>query len=57
MAAKYILAALSVVFLSLAAIRFARAPAGTGLPPQAKTWLLVGVIFGGVSAWLFVQQS
>ena len=57
MAAKYILAALSVVFLSLAAIRFARAPAGTGLPPQAKTWLLVGVIFGGVSAWLLVQQS
>ena len=47
MAAKYILAALAVVFVALALAR-------GGLPrPQTRTWLLIGVIFGAVSAWLF----
>ncbi|HEY1305508.1 MAG TPA: hypothetical protein VGF24_18260 [Vicinamibacterales bacterium] len=53
MAAKYILAALSVVFLVLA---IARITGGGGTPhPQARIWLIVGVIFGLVSTWLFYQ--
>ena len=47
MAAKYILATLAVLFAVLALARggFAR--------PQARTWLMIAVIFGAVSAWLF----
>jgi hypothetical protein len=49
--AKYILAALAVVFLAAAGTR---ALLGGGLThPQTKTWLLVGTIFATVSAWLF----
>jgi hypothetical protein len=55
MAAKYILAALSIVFLALAAWR-ALQSAGRA-HPQTRTWLLVGAIFGAVSAWLFYQQG
>lgn len=56
MAAKYILAALSIVFLALAVTRLVRAPAGTGMHPQAKAWLLIGGIFAVVSVYLFLQQ-
>ncbi len=56
MAAKYILAVLAVVFLSLAVVRLVRAPARTTLHPQAKAWLLIGGIFAAVSAYLFLQQ-
>lgn len=53
MAAKYILTALAVAFLA-AAVR--RAGRDGGLShPQTKTWLLIGVIFGVVSAWLFYR--
>ncbi len=53
MAAKYILAALSVVFLVLGA---AGALAACGRRrPQHRTWLLVGAIFAAVSAWLFLR--
>jgi hypothetical protein len=49
MLAKYILAVLAVLFLAAAGTR----ALGGGLShPQTKTWLLVGVIFGAVSAWL-----
>jgi hypothetical protein len=52
-AAKYILAALAVVFLLAALVRLSR---GGGIAhPQTKTWLLIGVIFAAVSAWLFAQ--
>lgn len=54
MAAKYILAALSAVFLVLAASRIARG--GAASHPQTRTWLLIGVIFAAVSAWLFYRQ-
>ena len=54
MGAKHILAILSVVFLIAALVRLAR-DAGT-LHPQSKTWLLISVIFGAVSAWLFYRQ-
>lgn len=53
MATKYILAALSIVFLVLAVGRIARS--GQAAHPQSRTWLLIGVIFGAVSAWLFYQ--
>jgi hypothetical protein len=53
MAAKYILAALSVVFLLFAVTRMAQG--GGAAHPQARTWILVGVIFALVSAWLFYQ--
>jgi hypothetical protein len=54
MAAKYILGALSIVFLVLTVIRLARD--GGRLNPQSKTWLFIGVVFAVVSAWLFSQQ-
>jgi hypothetical protein len=47
MATKYILAALAVLFVVLALAR------GGLARPQARTWLLIAVIFGVVSAWLF----
>jgi len=54
MNAKYILAGLSIVFLVLAVSRMA---SGAGLAhPKTRTWLLVGVIFGAVSAWLFSRS-
>jgi hypothetical protein len=52
-ATKYILAALSIVFLVLAIARLARG--GGAAHPQTRTWLIIGVIFGAVSAWLFYQ--
>jgi len=51
MLAKYILASLAVMFLAAAAFRLA---ADRGWShPQVRTWLLIGVIFSVVSAWLF----
>ena len=54
MAAKYILAGLAVVFLAAALLRLSR---GGGIShPQIKTWLLIALIFGAVSAWLFSRS-
>lgn len=53
MLAKYILGALSIIFLSLAFIRIASG--GMKAHPQSRTWLLIGTIFGAVSAYLFLQ--
>jgi hypothetical protein len=51
MAAKYILAVVAVGFLAAALVRMSR---GGGIShPQTRTWLLIGVIFAAVSAWLF----
>ena len=47
MAAKYILAGLAVLFLSLGLIR------GGLSRPQSRTWLLVGLIFAVVAGWLW----
>ena len=55
MAAKYILAALSLVFLSMAASR--RTRDGAGAASQARTWMIVGVTFAVVSAWLFIRST
>ena len=51
MAAKYILAALALVFFIAASARLVRD--GGRLHPQSRTWLTIAAIFGGVSAWLF----
>ena len=48
MLAKYILAAMAVVFLIAAIVR---GPCS----PQGRTWLLIAVIFGIVSSWLFAR--
>ncbi|HET9386378.1 MAG TPA: hypothetical protein VFO67_14650 [Gemmatimonadales bacterium] len=53
MAAKYILAALSVLFIVLGLRRMSRGGGAAHL--QSRTWLLIGIIFGVVSAWLFTQ--
>jgi hypothetical protein len=53
-AAKYILAVLAVAFLAAAVMRLSR---GGGIThPQTKSWLLIGVIFATVSAWLFLGR-
>jgi hypothetical protein len=51
MLTKYILAGLAAVFFASATLRATR---GRGwVHPQVRTWLLLGAIFSGVSAWLF----
>ena len=51
MAAKFILAGLALAFLMAGAVRLV----GETTRAQGRTWLLIGVIFGVVSAWLFYQ--
>jgi len=53
MAAKYILGALSVVFLAAALRRLTRDRGK--LQPQSRAWLLIAAIFAAVSTWLFLQ--
>ena len=48
-AAKYIFAGLAVLFIVMGIVR------GGPSHPQSRTWLLIGVIFSAVSAWLFYQ--
>jgi hypothetical protein len=50
MAAKYILAVLSVAFLVAAATRQVR---DGSIGPAARTWFRIGLIFGAVSLWLW----
>ncbi|MDM0044969.1 hypothetical protein QTH91_10770 [Variovorax dokdonensis] len=51
MAAKYILALLAAVFLAASVWRMSRENFKPG--PASRTWLLVAVIFGLVSGWLW----
>jgi hypothetical protein len=48
MPAKYILAALAVIFFVAAAVRGPRSP-------QGRIWFRIAAIFAVVSLWLFVQ--
>lgn len=51
MTAKLVLAVLALAFLTAALIRLSR---GGGIShPQTKTWLLIAVIFGAISVWVF----
>lgn len=52
MNAKYILAVVAVLFAAAAARRFAR---DGELRPQTRTWLLVSMICGAVTTWLFTR--
>ena len=54
MATTTILAALSLVFLTMAAARNVRDAGDTGR--QARTWLVIGITFAVVSAWLFITE-
>ena len=54
MHAQDILAALSVVFFALAAVRLGRD--GWQLRSQSRTWLLVSGIFAAVSAFLWFKR-
>jgi hypothetical protein len=49
--ARYILAALAIVFLVAAAMRWAR-NAPPRIDPATRTWLLIALIFTVVAAWL-----
>lgn len=51
MAAKYILPVLAIVFLLAALWRLSRE--GLKLGPSSRTWLLIALLFGAVSAWLW----
>jgi hypothetical protein len=51
---KYILAALSAVFLVAGSLGVLRARGAVG--PKHRTWLLIGTIFALVSGWLFYQE-
>ena len=53
MLTKYILGGLAIAFLLAGALRVGRAGVSH---PQGRVWLLIGVIFGAVSAWLFYQE-
>jgi hypothetical protein len=52
-AAKYILGALALVFLALATQRIRRD--GGRIMPASRTWLLTGIIFAVVSAYLWMS--
>lgn len=47
---KLVFAVLGPGFLILAGWRFVRAGA---LVPQARTWLIIGVLFSAVAVWLW----
>ena len=51
--AKLVFAVLGPLFLLLAILRSA---AAGRLAPQARVWLLIGVIFSAVAAWLYWTQ-
>ncbi len=49
---KLVFAVLGPLFLVLGGWRFLRAGA---LVPQARTWLIIGVLFCAVAAWLWLR--
>jgi hypothetical protein len=51
MLAKYILAGLAALFLGATVLRLMGERGRSH--PQVRTWLMLGAIFGVVSAWLF----
>ncbi|MFL6601957.1 MAG: hypothetical protein ACJ8R9_11590 [Steroidobacteraceae bacterium] len=53
MTAQYVLGCLAVVFLVLGGLKSAREGK---VGPAARTWLMIGVIFGVVSAWVWLSR-
>lgn len=54
MEARYILGGLAVVFLVLGGLRSAEEGK---IGPAARTWLMIGVIFGVVSVWIWLSSG
>jgi hypothetical protein len=52
-AAKYILGALSLVFLGAALLRLSSD--GFRVTPASRTWLIVGAVFAAVAGWLWLH--
>ena len=52
MNAQYVLGCLAVVFLVLGGLKSVREGK---VGPAARTWLMIGVIFGVVSAWVWLS--
>ena len=50
---RWVFTVLGPLFLLLAAWSYSRAGS---LVPQAKTWLIIGIIFSAVAAWLWWYQ-
>ena len=48
MLAKYILLSLAIAFFFASLVRGPRSP-------QGRTWLLIAIIFGIISSWLFAK--
>ena len=55
MAAKYILGLLCAAFLMATLWRLSRD--GFKLGPASRTWLMIAVLFGAVSAWLWLTGA
>jgi hypothetical protein len=51
--ARYIFALVTMIFLGLGTARFIRGKAQ--YRTQGQIWLMMGVIFGAVSTWLYYQ--
>jgi hypothetical protein len=51
MAAKYFLAAFGMIFMVMATLRLAR---DGQTVPASRTWLTIGAIFIGISAYLWM---
>ncbi|HYP84234.1 hypothetical protein [Variovorax sp.] len=51
MQARHILTIVAAAFLAAALVRLVRD--GGRLGPASRTWLLVALVFGGISAWLW----
>ena len=54
MQARYILPVIAAAFFVFAALRVMRA--GGRIDPASRTWLLIAVIFGAVSLWLWLSR-
>ena len=54
MPAHYILGLLAVVFLALGSLRSVR---DGQVGPAARTWLMIGVIFGVVTVWTWLSGA
>ena len=50
---KIVFTVIGPLFLLLAGWRYLRAGS---LVPQAKTWLIIGIVFSLVAAWLWLYQ-
>jgi hypothetical protein len=53
MTAQYVLGCLAGVFLVLGGLKSLREG---NVGPAARTWLMIGVIFGVVSAWIWLSR-